>query len=106
MDTCNEVFHTLFFPDLALETTLERNVAELWAELDSDLKVEDRILIYSCLFLHVSSFSFSALSLVICRVKDSEPEIDLHMEVWAMGAVALLSTPSTGLAASLLQHVL
>ena len=106
MDTYNEIFHSLSFPDLALKRTLELNVAELWAELDSDLNVEDRVLVCSCLLLHVSSFSFAALFLVICRVKDSEPEIDLHMEVWAMGVIALLSTPSKGLAASLLQHVL
>lgn len=106
MDTDHEIFHSLPFPDLALKKTLGLNVAELWAELDSDLNFEGRVLVYSCLLLHISSFSFAALFLVICRVKDSEPEIDLRMEVWAMGAIALLSAPSAGLAASLLQHVL
>ncbi|KAJ7396085.1 hypothetical protein BTVI_148497 [Pitangus sulphuratus] len=42
----------------------------------------------------------------IPRVKDSEPDIDLLMEIWAMGAIAPLSTSSTELAISLLQHVL
>ncbi|KAF2978812.1 hypothetical protein EK904_006061 [Melospiza melodia maxima] len=40
------------------------------------------------------------------KVKDSEPETDLHMEIWAVEAIALLFTPPTGLAASLLQHCL
>lgn len=106
MDTYNEIFHSLSFPDLALKKTLGLNVAELCAELDSDLNFEDRLLVCSCLLLHISSFSFAALFLVICRVKDSEPEIDLQMEVWAIGAIALLSTQRTGFAASLLQHVL
>lgn len=106
MDIYNEIFHSFCFPDLALKKTLELNVAKLWAELDPDPNIEDRVLVCSSLLLQVSSFSFAALFLVICRVKDSEPEIHLQMEVWAMGEIALLSTPLPGLAASLLQHFL
>lgn len=49
MDTHNEIFHSLLFPDLALKKTLELNVAELWAVLDSDLNIVDRVLVYFCL---------------------------------------------------------
>lgn len=49
MDTRNEIFHSLLFPDLALKKSLELNVAELWTELDSDLNIEDRVLVYFCL---------------------------------------------------------
>lgn len=49
MDTHNEIFHSILFPDLALKKTLELNVAELWAKLDSDLNIEDRVLVYFCL---------------------------------------------------------
>lgn len=106
MDIYNEIFHSLSIPDLALKKTLELNVAELWAELDPDPIIEDRVLACCCLLLHISPFSFAALFLVICRVKDSEPEIHLQMEVWAMWEIALLSTSSPGLAASLLQRFL
>lgn len=104
MDTHNEIFHSFLFPDLALKKTLELNVAELWAELDSDLNIEYRVLVYFCLLPHVSSLSFATLFFIIFRVKDSE--IDLHTKVWAVGATALLFTRSTELAASLLQHCL
>lgn len=49
MDTYNEIFHSLLFPDLALKKSLELNDAELWTELDSDLNIEDRVLVYFCL---------------------------------------------------------
>lgn len=51
MDTHNEIFHSLLFPDLALKKSLELNDAELWTELDSDLNIEVQS---PCVFLFVA----------------------------------------------------
>lgn len=48
MDIYNEIFHSLSIPDLALKKTLELNVAELWADIDPDLIIEDRVLACCC----------------------------------------------------------
>lgn len=81
MDTYNEIFYSLFFPRFGLENILELIVTKLWAELDSHLNFEDTVLVSSCLLQDIISFSFAALFLVICRTKDSVPEIELQMEM-------------------------